>query len=197
MAEQGAGQIGRAKLHLAIIQAFNQPELRALCFELAIDYDDLPPGGRSDKAWELIAYCGRTGRLRTPHNHREPRRRRRGSSRFPRWGQHRPRGAGARILLPVECLDLPPRRRLDRGLGAPLSVRAHELLPVVPTGEARGCARKRHVIGLDVAELRIFADDVVGARPTEIVVAVSVREAVQHRGFATQLAGHRAAGRPL
>ena len=64
MTRQPSADINRTKLHLALIESFSQSDLRALCYELSIDYDDLPPGGRSDKAWELIAYCnGRTGRL--------------------------------------------------------------------------------------------------------------------------------------
>jgi hypothetical protein len=42
---------------------FSAEDLRTLCFELNLDYDDLPSGGRKDKARELILLCERTGRL--------------------------------------------------------------------------------------------------------------------------------------
>ncbi len=45
-----------------IIQGFNIEELRTLCSDLGIEYDDLPPGGRSSKARELVAYLSRRGR---------------------------------------------------------------------------------------------------------------------------------------
>ena len=42
---------------------FSEGELRELCFELAIAYEDLPGEGRRDKARELVAYAGRHNRL--------------------------------------------------------------------------------------------------------------------------------------
>jgi len=42
---------------------FDAGELRTLCFDLGVDYDDLPGEGKSDKARELVAYLERHGRL--------------------------------------------------------------------------------------------------------------------------------------
>ena len=48
-----------ARLRQDLLDRFNDQELRDLCFDLGIEYDDLPPGGRADKARELVAYCER------------------------------------------------------------------------------------------------------------------------------------------
>lgn len=45
-----------------IVDNFNEQELRDLCFELRIDYDNLPFPGKASKARELIGYCIRHGR---------------------------------------------------------------------------------------------------------------------------------------
>jgi hypothetical protein len=42
---------------------FNEEELRACCFELDIDYEDLGGRGRADKARELVKHLQRRGRL--------------------------------------------------------------------------------------------------------------------------------------
>lgn len=42
---------------------FNDEELKTVCFELGIEYDDLPAASRSGKMRELITYCQRYGRL--------------------------------------------------------------------------------------------------------------------------------------
>jgi len=42
---------------------FNESELRTLCFDLDVEYDDLPGEGISDKARELVAYLERHGRI--------------------------------------------------------------------------------------------------------------------------------------
>lgn len=56
-------QIELTQLRERIIEAFNEGELRTLCFDLSIDYDSLDPGGKADKARGLVAYCQRVGRL--------------------------------------------------------------------------------------------------------------------------------------
>ena len=56
-------QINLDKLRRVIIEAFDEGELRTLCFELHIDYDDLLPGGKSDKVRELVRRVGREKRL--------------------------------------------------------------------------------------------------------------------------------------
>ncbi|MCP5098828.1 MAG: hypothetical protein GY943_25030 [Chloroflexi bacterium] len=51
------------KLLRALIELFNENELRDLCFELSLDYENLPPGGKKDKAREMILYHSRRKRL--------------------------------------------------------------------------------------------------------------------------------------
>jgi formylglycine-generating enzyme required for sulfatase activity len=63
MAETGSDKVDRSKLLEAMTETFGEGDLRTLCFELGLDYDDLPAGGRSDKARDLILLCERTGRL--------------------------------------------------------------------------------------------------------------------------------------
>lgn len=46
-------------LRKLIIAHFNEGELRDLCFDLGIDYENLPAQGKSDKARELVAYTMR------------------------------------------------------------------------------------------------------------------------------------------
>lgn len=42
---------------------FNREELRTVCFNLEIDYDDLPAEGKANKARELVSYLDRRGRI--------------------------------------------------------------------------------------------------------------------------------------
>jgi len=52
------------KLLLEILIArFNDSELRALCFDLNIDYENLRGQGKADKAMELVTYCERHDRV--------------------------------------------------------------------------------------------------------------------------------------
>jgi hypothetical protein len=44
-----------------LIATFSESELRDLCFDLGIDFEELPGETKSDKARELIAYCLRRG----------------------------------------------------------------------------------------------------------------------------------------
>jgi len=44
-------------------QRFDEQELRSLCFDLRVDYDNLPGEGKVNKARELVAYMARRGRL--------------------------------------------------------------------------------------------------------------------------------------
>jgi hypothetical protein len=44
------------RLHRLLERRFSVGELSTLCFYLGLDYDDLPEGGKSDKARELIQY---------------------------------------------------------------------------------------------------------------------------------------------
>ncbi|KAA3665034.1 MAG: hypothetical protein DWQ04_02625, partial [Chloroflexi bacterium] len=51
------------KLLKALIELFNENDLRDLCFDLGLDYENLPPGGKKDKARELISYFIRRNRV--------------------------------------------------------------------------------------------------------------------------------------
>ncbi len=55
--------VDRKKLKQALIKHFSLDELKALCFDLDIIFDDLPPGGRSSKAQSLISYIERHRRF--------------------------------------------------------------------------------------------------------------------------------------
>lgn len=51
------------QLRTIFSQRFNEEELRTFCFQLQIDYDDLPALGKSNKARELVQYLQRRGRV--------------------------------------------------------------------------------------------------------------------------------------
>jgi tetratricopeptide (TPR) repeat protein len=51
------------RLRQILNEHFNEGELRTLCFDLGVDYDNLPGGGKADKARELVAYLQRHSRL--------------------------------------------------------------------------------------------------------------------------------------
>lgn len=51
------------KLLQALLDHFNESELQTVCFNLEVMYEDLPPGGRADKARSLVEYCLRHHRL--------------------------------------------------------------------------------------------------------------------------------------
>jgi internalin A len=46
-----------------LLKSFSDNELRDMCFELCVDYEELPGEGKSGKARELISYLDRRGRL--------------------------------------------------------------------------------------------------------------------------------------
>ncbi len=49
---------------LALIRKyFNEDDLRIACFQIAVDYEDLPALGKTAKIMELIRFCHRNGRL--------------------------------------------------------------------------------------------------------------------------------------
>ncbi|MCP4426763.1 MAG: hypothetical protein GY803_19905 [Chloroflexi bacterium] len=56
-------EVDPTKLRVALISHFNVDELRTLCFDLEIDYEDLPPGGKSSKARSLVEYSQRHHRF--------------------------------------------------------------------------------------------------------------------------------------
>ena len=57
------GELDRSRLLLAMTHVLNLEELHTACFDLGIEYDDLPPGGRIEKARDFILYCERYGRI--------------------------------------------------------------------------------------------------------------------------------------
>ena len=57
--EKMSKRISLTNLRQMLACRFNESELRDLCFDLKVDYDNLPGEGKSDKARELIAYLDR------------------------------------------------------------------------------------------------------------------------------------------
>ncbi|MCL4872299.1 MAG: hypothetical protein KJ063_25340 [Anaerolineae bacterium] len=51
------------EMHQLLVRHFSQEELKTLCFNLGIDFDDLDAVGRTHKARELVQYMGRRGRI--------------------------------------------------------------------------------------------------------------------------------------
>jgi len=52
-----------APLRDELAQRFTKEDLRALCFDLGVDYDDLPSATKINQSQDLILYLERTGRL--------------------------------------------------------------------------------------------------------------------------------------
>jgi len=62
--EQGAAvQVDRAALRQMLTTQLSEEELRTLCFDLDVEYDDLKGESKADKARELILYLERRVRL--------------------------------------------------------------------------------------------------------------------------------------
>ena len=53
----------RVRLRNGITRHFSDNELQSLCFDLGIEYDNLPGDDRESKVRELIGYCERRGML--------------------------------------------------------------------------------------------------------------------------------------
>jgi hypothetical protein len=51
------------RLRKGLIKYFSDGELRDLCFDFGIDYDNLPGQGKADKARELVTYFAHRGRI--------------------------------------------------------------------------------------------------------------------------------------
>jgi hypothetical protein len=51
------------QLRQLLTKYFNESELRTLCFDLRIDYENLGSGGKADQARELVAHLERHGRI--------------------------------------------------------------------------------------------------------------------------------------
>jgi WD40 repeat protein len=56
-------QVDSNKLLAILRESFGEDDLRDLCFELQIEYEDLPADGKSNKARELVLRCERERRL--------------------------------------------------------------------------------------------------------------------------------------
>jgi len=52
-----------SQLHEQLSEHFNEEELKDLCFELLVDYEDLPASGKKHKAREMVEEMRRKGRL--------------------------------------------------------------------------------------------------------------------------------------
>ncbi len=59
----GGKQPDHKKILQALLDHFDESELQTICFNLEVVYEDLPPGGRADKARSLVEYCLRHHRL--------------------------------------------------------------------------------------------------------------------------------------
>ena len=53
----------RLNLWNLLLEHFSEPEVRGLCFDLSLEYDDLGGRGRSDNVREFIDYLARRGRI--------------------------------------------------------------------------------------------------------------------------------------
>jgi outer membrane protein assembly factor BamD (BamD/ComL family) len=61
--KQAPGQFHLVRLRQILDTRFNEGGLRTLCFDLSVDYDNLPDIGKANKARELVDYLERRGRL--------------------------------------------------------------------------------------------------------------------------------------
>jgi len=52
-----------AGLRQILVSRFDEGDLRTLCFDLGVEYDDLPGEGKANKARELVAYLKRRNRI--------------------------------------------------------------------------------------------------------------------------------------
>ncbi|OQY23725.1 MAG: hypothetical protein DRJ03_27205 [Chloroflexi bacterium] len=57
------GKVDLARLHILLVERFDEEEMRSLSFGLQVDYDNLRGEGKTGKARELIAYLERRDRL--------------------------------------------------------------------------------------------------------------------------------------
>ena len=52
-----------ARLRQTLMAYFDETDIQTLCFDLGIDYDDLPGGAKSVKILELIEHLARLGKI--------------------------------------------------------------------------------------------------------------------------------------
>lgn len=55
--------IFRGKLRRTIIACFSENDLQNICFDLNIDYENIPGDGKEAKVREILVYCERNGLL--------------------------------------------------------------------------------------------------------------------------------------
>ena len=61
--DEGLTRADLAELRRKIGEYFNESELKGLCFDIGIDYEDFSIGTKQDKVREVLAYCLRHGRV--------------------------------------------------------------------------------------------------------------------------------------
>ena len=55
--------VAHTQLRQKLVTTFNVSELRTLCFDLGVDYEDIPGAAKEEMARELVAYFERNGRI--------------------------------------------------------------------------------------------------------------------------------------
>jgi hypothetical protein len=114
-----------------LIKYFNEAELRTLCFELNVEYEDLGGASRSGKALELVMYCerhGLTSKLEAALLARAAQAQAAASGAPP---QHPPTAAPAVEVEKFADLEIRIRKREDAGY--PVEMRLSDR-PPFPTG---------------------------------------------------------------
>ncbi len=99
-------------LRRLIVKHFSDSELRDLCFDLTIDYENLPGPTKNDKARELVTYCERFGRT---------------ADLFALCRQQRPQVEWRIVMQPVPAA--PPDRVKSPSAPAPNTPRRKTVLP--------------------------------------------------------------------
>jgi hypothetical protein len=61
--QEVTAQYNLAKLRQQLVEYFNDSELRTICLDLQVDYDNLEGQGKADKARELVAFLKRVERV--------------------------------------------------------------------------------------------------------------------------------------
>jgi len=52
-----------ASLHQSLANHFSEEDLKTLCFDLSVDYENMPAQGKAGKARELVLHLYRAGRI--------------------------------------------------------------------------------------------------------------------------------------
>ncbi len=102
----------RAKLRQKIVTGFDLNELRTICFDLAIDYDNLTGDTKEAKVVSLLLYCERIGKLPELIEHCHNLR----SEHFIEYAGNAPSGFTADTLLRAQEAALNHARALNMPL---------------------------------------------------------------------------------